>query len=285
MNLRSKSRWIVCLAWAVSVDAATPILLDVPEVTQEQTEWCWAGSTNAVLRYYKTPLKQCEIAEYTRTQATFHDFGSVDCCTSPSGACNYWNYNWGQPGSMQDILSHWGVQNKGVGGTLSLSQVRTELEARRPIIVRWAYKTSGGHFVVGHGLTDSSLHYMDPWPGEGLKIAKFSWVVSNSQKDWAGTNVMTTTPVSSIAPRSPPAPPLARLSNSGNTLIYHLEAESTVDLAIVNLQGEILWIATGLRRPTGLHEEPIASRLPAGPLLVRIRTGDREIDGLLLRTP
>ncbi|MBK9579860.1 MAG: C39 family peptidase [Fibrobacterota bacterium] len=268
--------------------SATPVVLDVPEVIQEQTEWCWAGTTNAVLRYYKTPLKQCEIANYTRTTATFHDFGTADCCTSPKGACNYWNYNWGEPGSIQEILKHWGVNNTGRGGSLTLSAARTELDAKRPFIVRWAYKTSGGHFVVGHGLTDSSLHYMDPWPGEGSKIAKYSWVVSNSQKDWQGTNVMTTTPVSSISSpsRQVSAAITARLSNSVMSVSYQLESGSSVDIRVRSLQGRLLHEIHRDFRAAGPHAEEMRGfSLPAGIYWVSLVADDHAAQTAVLVAP
>jgi hypothetical protein len=181
-------------------------VLDVPEVTQEQDQWCWAAVSSCVLTYYGTPVSQCAIADYTRTHATWHDFGAVNCCEDPKKKCNYWNYNWGSEGSIQAILENWGVKNTGTAKSLTIAKMQGELGGGRPFIIRWAYPDGGGHFIVGHGIADSSVYYMNPWFGEGLKIAKYKWMLSTSGHTWAETNVMTTSPavlgpVALVSPR------------------------------------------------------------------------------------
>lgn len=171
--------------------------LRVPEVIQEQNQWCWAGSSACVLKYFGKNISQCTIADYTRTVSTWHNFGTVNCCTDPQQGCNYWNYNWGYAGSIQDILQHWGVANSGVGSSLSIAQIQTELNSQRPFIFRWGWTTGGGHFLVGHGLilSSSQVYYMDPWFNEGLHIASYSWIVSNADHSWTHTNLISTNPV------------------------------------------------------------------------------------------
>lgn len=97
------------------------------------------GLDTSVIRAKGTLVDQCAVADYARVRATWHNFGAVDCCTDPSAGCNYWNYNWGVNGSIQDILSHWGINNYGYGGALSLSSIESELAAGRPFIVRWGW--------------------------------------------------------------------------------------------------------------------------------------------------
>jgi hypothetical protein len=170
--------------------------LRVPQTIQEQDQWCWAGSSSCVLKYYGKNINQCTIAEYTRTVCTWHSFGSVNCCADPLQGCNYWNYNWGYAGSIQDILQHWGVQNSGVGSAFSTAQIQTELNSQRPFIFRWGWTTGGGHFLVGHGFISATnqMYYMDPWFNEGLHIASYSWILSNSDHSWTHTNQITTNP-------------------------------------------------------------------------------------------
>jgi hypothetical protein len=182
---------VVCTLPALSYGQ----ILDVPEVVQEQTEWCWAATSTCVLNYYGNNVTQCTVAEYARTQITWHDFGTVSCCENPKGKCNYWNYNFGYPGSILEILKKWGIDNSGTGGSLTIDKIKQELGSGRPFIIRFEFKTSGGHFVVGHGIADSSVYYMDPWPGEGFKIVKYSYLLSNKEFDWMGTNVIKTNPV------------------------------------------------------------------------------------------
>jgi hypothetical protein len=176
--------------------------LRVPQTIQEHDQWCWAGSSACVLKYYGKNISQCTIAEYTRTVATWHNFGSINCCTDPSQGCNYWNYNWGSAGSIQDILQHWSIINNGVSSSLSTTQIQTELNNQRPFIFRWGWTSGGGHFLVGHGFISSSsqMYYMDPWFNEGLHIADYSWIVSNSDHSWTHTNMITTNPANPNVP-------------------------------------------------------------------------------------
>lgn len=167
-------------------------VLNVPQIEQAQDQWCWVGVSKCILDYYGYPKSQCEIAEYTRTVATWHSFGSQNCCTNPYSGCNYWNYNWGSSGSIQDILMHFGsIQNVGRSSALGISEIGVEISNRRPFVIRWGWTNGGGHFIVGHGIADDKLYYMDPWPGEGLKLALYSWVVSNSDHSWTHTNQIT----------------------------------------------------------------------------------------------
>jgi len=179
-------------------------VLNVTEITQEQNQWCWAGVSACALDYYGTPTEQCVIAEYTRTVATWHDFGPVNCCTSATQGCNYWNYNWGYAGSIQDILVHFAsITNNGVGSPLSMAVITSEVTHNRPFIIRWGWTSGGGHFLVGHGLTGDMLYYMNPWYGEGLKISSYAWVVSAPDHTWTHTNQLVIS-----SPRPYPAQPV-----------------------------------------------------------------------------
>lgn len=177
------------------INALKAQVLDVKLVTQEQNQWCWAAVSKCVLNYYGDSVDQCYIADYTRNAATWHNFGSQNCCVMPSGECNYWNYNWGEPGSIQDILLHFGkIQTAGKNDSLTIKEITTEMTKNHPFIIRWAWISGGGHFLVGHGIKDNFLYYMDPLPGEGFKIALYDWVVSGFEHRWKGTNLMRTDP-------------------------------------------------------------------------------------------
>lgn len=186
-----------------------PQYLHVPLVTQSQNQWCWAGVSSSILGYYGVCKSDCEVAEYARTVITWHNFGSVNCCVNPSAGCNYWNYNWGYPGSIQDILQVDGIQNYGVGTYLTKVQCLAETQASRPFVIRWGWTAGGGHFIVGHGIdtTASLIYVMNPWPGEGFHISDYNWVVSASDHNWTHTNIITTNPVKPSVPvlNYPPA--------------------------------------------------------------------------------
>ncbi len=222
-------------------------ILNVNEITQEQNQWCWAGVSKCILDYYGYTKSQCEIAEYTRTVATWHSFGSQSCCINPSGDCNYWNYNWGENGSIQDILIHFGnIQNTGRGYALSESEATTEFENNRLFVIRWGWTAGGGHFIVGHGKSGNNLYYMDPWYGEGHKIALYNWVVSNPEHTWTHTNVIT-----SATPNDVEDIMLNEIvavypnPNNGrfNILLNNLN-QKKVSLSIANANGQILLYET-----------------------------------------
>ncbi len=171
-------------------------VLNVPEVIQEQDQWCWAGVSKATLNYYGVNQAQCDIAEYARQVITWYNFGSTNCCVDPTLGCNYWNYNYGYDGSIQDILVHFGaIQNYGSGSPLTQPEITTEISDGRPFIIRWGWYGGGGHFLVGHGINGNDIFYMNPWFGEGLHIATYSWLVDDgSSHTWTHTNVLTTNP-------------------------------------------------------------------------------------------
>ncbi|MBN1274419.1 MAG: C39 family peptidase [Candidatus Aminicenantes bacterium] len=167
-------------------------VLNFPVVTQEQNQWCWAGVSRAVLLYYGKNITQCTIANFTRNRATWHNFGTVDCCVDPSQGCNYWNYMFDTDGSIEDILNNWGIQSDPYNSNLTRSKVTNIINDNRPFIMRWGWTGGGGHFLVGHGFENDNIHYMDPWYGEGLKIGTYAWVCASSDHTWTHSLVMTT---------------------------------------------------------------------------------------------
>jgi hypothetical protein len=193
-------------------------ILNVGEFIQEQDQWCWAGSSACVLDYYCTPTEQCTIAEYTRQVATWHNFGTTDCCVNPNLGCNYWNYNWGYPGSIQDILIHFaGISNPGMWTYLTPSEIHTRLGGNRPFIFRWGWTSGGGHFLVGHGLVNMDMYYMNPWFGEGLTISDYDWVVSSADHTWTHTNDITTPSPRPYPVLSLTGPSLVSMGSTGIT--------------------------------------------------------------------
>jgi PKD repeat protein len=192
-------------------------ILPVTEIEQLMDEWCWVGVSKSVMDYYGSVYEQCEIAEYTRTHSTFHDFGPVDCCLDPNQGCNYWNYNYSpDEGSIKMILIDMGgIDNYGVNTTLSQSEVNAEISAGRPFIIRVCCV---GHFIVGRGWDDSNdtLYYMDPWFGEGYGFQPYSTNVNG--RNWTHTNVITTDPVASCS--TPGGISATNISDTGATLSW-----------------------------------------------------------------
>lgn len=170
-------------------------ILNVGLVVQEQNQWCWAGVSKCILDYYGNNQQQCDIADYARTVITWNNFGSVNCCVDPNQGCNYWNYNFGYPGSIQDILIHFSnIQNYGTYASLTTTEITTECAGNRPYVIRWGWYSGGGHFIVGSGISGNNVNYMNPWPGEGLHVSTYSWLCNDGVHDWTHTNLLTTSP-------------------------------------------------------------------------------------------
>ncbi len=186
---------IICFQ-LIATNLHSQTVLDVTETIQERSEWCWAATSACVLDYYCYTTEQCEIADYTRrVSGSWHDFGNVDCCASGSSKCNYWNYNWGESGSIQEILKHFAdINNYGVSSSLSKAEIEADLKKDLLFIIRWGWNNGGGHFIVGHGLKDDYLYYMDPWYGEGLKTGTYDWVCFGGNHSWTHTNRLANSP-------------------------------------------------------------------------------------------
>jgi hypothetical protein len=165
-------------------------VLSFPQRFQEHSQWCWAGSGQAVLDYYGTVPNQCVEANFA--------WGRSDCCGNSTfdwnHACNQPNDIYGTGGSLQAILTNWGVNSNAMGSSLSQDTARSEIDAKRPFVMRFGWTGSGGHSLDGYGMMGNYLYYMDPWPGHGYTISLYSWVVSASDHDWTHTLQLTTNP-------------------------------------------------------------------------------------------
>jgi hypothetical protein len=162
-----------------------PSVLNVPTYQQECDQWCWAGVSQMVLAYYGTHLAQCNMADYA--------WSRTDCCpasTSCSNAnCNTWNYMYGSTGSLQGILSHWGVHSVSVANYLSYNTVKQQIQSAYPIVIRFGWYGGGGHFLIIRGYNDAGSYvtYNDPWTGTPY-IATYAWVVhADYDHDWTHT--------------------------------------------------------------------------------------------------
>lgn len=150
-------------------------VLAFPEREQEQWYWCWAACSQATLAYYGTSINQCEVADWAREA---YNWGDDDCCENPGeNICNQPNNICTGDGSILNILGNWGITCESCDyRALSLAEITCEIDNGRPFIMRLEYDL-GGHFVVGHGIEDDIVHYMDP--GNGYQAANYNWLVNN----------------------------------------------------------------------------------------------------------
>lgn len=177
----------ICLT-VLAVDAQAGYrYLNVGERIQEHSQWCWAGTSQCVLNYRSKTPSQCAIANYA--------WSRTDCCGNSTfnwnHRCNQPNGMYGSSGTIQYILSYWGVSSYGSATYLTWSGLNTEVNGNRPFVMRFGWSSGGGHFLVGYGYDDRSgtqrMGYMDPWPGEGYTWSNYSWVVRASDHSWTHT--------------------------------------------------------------------------------------------------
>lgn len=160
-------------------------------VVQEQSGWCWAACCQRICNYYGLSgdtVSQCHIADYTRRKEP-DTFGRMPCCTVGCDSCNQGNDMFGTNYTMDSILSHFRNIKTYDMGVLSFDMVQNEINTGRPFIIGWA-GTENGHVVVGHGIIDSLIYFMNPWPGEGEEINLYSWVKENDSHTWDETLVI-----------------------------------------------------------------------------------------------
>jgi len=270
--MRKNKILILGILFCCSFTTVNAQVLQVGLIEQRQSQWCWAGVSACVLDYYKKGQSQCIIVEYARQQDP-SIFGNTDCCLAPTGKCNNPNGLYGGSGTIDDILSHFGkIKNRGENTSMSATTIASEITNNRPFIIRWGWKSSGlryGHFMVGRGLVDETLYYMDPAKGEGFKFGKYDWVVEDARHKWTHSLVLET---SAGLPESfstsqqlfYPNPTSGKISfravlNSQKTMIE-----------ISNSSGSICYI-----RPVPESGELDLSKLPRGLYILRITTNDQ----------
>lgn len=128
--------------------------LEVPH--QEQTNWCWAATSDGVANYYERPSRwtQCAIAN--------SDLGRNDCCGGgASGACNTYGY-------LDAALTTVGHYDHMAQHVATFGTVKAEIGGQRPLGIRVAWAGGGAHFLAVGGYrddTDQYVHVEDPWYG------------------------------------------------------------------------------------------------------------------------
>ena len=105
---------------------------------QTQSNWCWAATANSVSHYFWrwSTWSQCRIANA--------ELGHTDCCHSPvPSACNV---PWYLDRSLTRTRNFVSIQ-----GPAGFEQVRSEIDAGRPVGARIGWSGGGGHFMVIYG--------------------------------------------------------------------------------------------------------------------------------------
>jgi hypothetical protein len=251
----------------------TSQVLDVPQVIQEQSQWCWVGVSKCVLDFFGYPKQQCEIAEYARSVITWYNFGTTNCCSNPNAGCNYWNYNWGRMGSIEDILKYFGgIVTQNLGRTLTLEEIKAQIDLGQPFIFRWGWKSGGGHFLVGHGLSGSTIYYMDPWYNSGHRIADYQWVVENTDHNWTHTQYCVPPATSSEIEMELPKAITAYPNPASNRVSVKIDGlkPDSYTLSITSTTGKELISKSVVINMPGFEDDIDISSLASGVYIVHI---------------
>jgi len=162
--------------------------LYLPTVTQEHSNWCWAGTSKAILDYYGKPASQCSIVNWA--------YGlNYACNTAPfswNDRANTANAMYGTGGSIQNILRAFGnLSTTAYDYASSWNSVVADINGWRPFVIRYGWTSGGGHFIVGYGWQQyDGVNYvdvMDPWPGEGKKVNTYAYTVASTSHRWTHT--------------------------------------------------------------------------------------------------
>jgi hypothetical protein len=172
--------------------------LDIADIRQEQTNWCWAASTQCVLAYYGYSKEQCEIAEYARTHSVWHNYGSTPCCEDASQGCNKGGLACFEEDMLFDILLHFGNIKSECKGIITTSQIQYYLKLHRPFLIRRVKNGMTGHVVVGYGIEffPVVVWVMDPLKGNygGFIPLTYEKLKDDGTWKWEGTHILTRSP-------------------------------------------------------------------------------------------
>lgn len=180
MNIRTTARLLAGLAVLLApvFDTAVAGQLDVPHVTQQHSEWCWAADANAVLAYRGVSSTQCGIANWV-------DAIGYACESAPFD----WYDDANSPNTLTGTTGISGIlwslgrrDSRYYDRPLSLRLTMSSIDRWEPVIILWTWQYGGGHFIVvdGYDNRENALYFMNPWPGEGAGYGDYDWMVEGS---------------------------------------------------------------------------------------------------------
>ena len=215
---------LFCFAWLNAE------VLNIPDVHQEQDQWCWAGCSKAILDYYGFSFTQSQIAQ----------FGT--------NGDNTWNWLYGESSNptrkgIDLILYHFGsLVTQSYVRTISIQEIEMLISTGRPFVIRWGWNTGGGHFIVGKGSSGEIIYAMDPWYGSET-ISSYNWFCSGDGHYWTHTLNLITEPSEDIESSESPVETLNLFAsncseNRSIEINFSLPKESFSKIDIFNMKGQ-----------------------------------------------
>lgn len=155
---------LMLIAFIVSASFAAQIGVEL--VPQEKDQWCWAATSEAILKFYG-------LTELTQTEIVTHVKGSPV----------------NQTGGGQEIAN--GINdflecNAQAVSPLQESELKSRADNKNPLGIGWMWNQGGGHIVVYDGYKDDGTHViMDPWEpnvGKWTYFTSYSALKSHNNK-------------------------------------------------------------------------------------------------------
>nr|WP_246247391.1 C39 family peptidase [Cellulomonas septica] len=148
--------------------------MNLPKVQQEKGNWCWAASTQAIMKYHGvTPsYSQCNLVNVA--------LGTSNC---PDQAGSFY-------GDIDDLYNHFGRSpGTKVAYIVNFATMKSRVDAGRPLQIRYGYKSSlltTGHVVTVYGYSGSStVYWLDTATGQFVS-GSYDYLYANGT--WTGTN-------------------------------------------------------------------------------------------------
>jgi hypothetical protein len=134
--------------------------------SQLQSQWCWAACSTSIAHLYDAG------SSWTQCKVVNAELAQTGCCRDGStGRCN-------QPWYLDRALTRTGNLAGRSAGKASLSRIRSDLDAGRPVGARIGWAGGGGHFVMISGCLDDAtgiLEVRDPIYGTSeISVAAFA---------------------------------------------------------------------------------------------------------------
>lgn len=160
---------------------AVDTIADV-DVPQQQSNWCWAATTQMAAAFSQVAISQCQEANV--------NVGRTDCCTNSSSASDTSLCN---QGGWWTLTSHGFTETDLWYSAISFTTLQNELNASRPVPFAWAWMGTGGHaqvamktWVTSTGAQWVSVNNPDPVNVGEQDDMLYSWWVSgaNDHTHW-----------------------------------------------------------------------------------------------------
>ena len=169
MNKRANLFLLMLAVVLFGPGSSQAVVLNVPQIYQEQDQWCWAASSKSVLDYFGINLTQSQIAQYGSGGQNIPNYLAASDATE---------------NGVNAILNHFaGIGSTGIVGPIAQNALATDIDVYgAPAVILWDWDSGGGHILVVHGLVNGTAYLMDPW--NGPTINTYNWVMRGGTHTW-----------------------------------------------------------------------------------------------------